>query len=126
MGSVNSEIERIEQAKAAINDAIIASGGPGPETTEDKIDTYAARIKAIPEAVFSAFDVGPFGNTETYIQWIEQKDGKINAVAGGFVNASSPGLLHPPTSPIAARISPNDYILAAKRQDDDKLRVDWY
>jgi hypothetical protein len=51
MGSVNEEITRIQNAKTAINTAIIQSGGPYGEEG-DLIDTYADRIRAIPEAVF--------------------------------------------------------------------------
>ena len=126
MGSINDQITRINDAKDAINAAIIASGGPGPETTEDKIDTYAARISQIPEAVFSKFTTDKIGYDETYVKWIKQENGTITADTGGFVNANSPGLLHPPTAPNLEKVTPDDFILAAKIQDDNTLQVDWY
>lgn len=126
MGSINDEIIRLTDAKDAINEAIIASGGPGPETTEDKIDTYAARIRAIPEAVFSKFTVDQIGNNNTYIKWIKQENGTISASYGGSVTADSPGLLPPPTTPIGEKITPDDYIFAAKIQENNELNVAWY
>lgn len=126
MGSINDQITRINDAKDAINAAIVASGGPGPETTEDKIDTYAARIRAIPEAVFSKFTGDKIGDDNTYIKWIQQQNGTISAEAGGVVSTSSPGLLPPPTTPIETSITPDDYIFAAKIQDNDTLDFNWH
>jgi hypothetical protein len=125
MGSITDEIIRINNAKTDINAAIIASGGPGPETTEDTIDTYAARISAIPDAVFSKFTVDQIGSDNTYIKWIKQNNGTITADTGGFASASSPGLL-PKITQTEEKITLSDYIPAARIQEDNTLKVGWY
>lgn len=91
MGNIIEEIERIEDAKSAINGAIIQSGGPAGEE-DDLIDTYAERIRAIPQAVLSNLDVGITGGDDYYIKSIKQEDGKIEATTGGIVSASKSGL----------------------------------
>jgi hypothetical protein len=127
MGSIIDEITRIEDAKDAINTAIIASGGPEPLTPEDTIETYAKRISEIPEAVFSKFTTDQIGNNNTYIKWVKQENGTITADTGGLVNAGSPGLLPPPPiTPKEERIAQTDFIFAAKIQEDNTLQVDWY
>lgn len=126
MGSINEQITRIEDAKTDINAAIIASGGPEPLTPEATIETYAARISKIPEAVFSKFTTDKIGNDNTYIKWVKQENGTITADTGGLVKAGSPGLLPPPTTPKEERINTTDFIFAAKIQEDNTLQVDWY
>lgn len=80
MGSVNEEITRIADAKEKIEEAIEDCGVDVPDG--DKINEYAKYIKAIPEAVFSQFNVGQIGDNNTYIKYISQSAGKISAEAG--------------------------------------------
>lgn len=91
MGNIIEEIERIEDAKSAINGAIIQSGGPAGEE-DDLIDTYAERVRAIPSAVLSNLNVDKTGGAGSYIESIEQKDGKIVTTTGGTVSTSKSGL----------------------------------
>ena len=88
MGSVNEEITRINNAKTAINTAIIQSGGPYGEEG-DLIDTYADRIRAIPEAVFKQFTTDQFGNDSTYVKWVKQDNGLIDAAYGGVMGGAT-------------------------------------
>ena len=91
MGNIIEEIERIEDAKDAINLAIVSSGGPAGEE-DDLIDTYADRVRAIPSAVLSNLNVSEIGGATQYIKTIEQKDGLIIATTGGEVSNLSSGL----------------------------------
>lgn len=88
MGSVNEEITRINNAKTAIDTAIIQSGGPQGEEG-DLIDTYADRIRAIPEAVFKQFTTDQIGNDSTYIKWVKQDNGLIDADYGGIMGGAT-------------------------------------
>lgn len=91
MGSVNEEITRIAGAKAAIEGAIEYCGVDVPDA--DKIETYAARIKEIPAAVFSQFNSEEVGGTGYYIQSISQTNGVISAQTGGLATSESSGLM---------------------------------
>lgn len=91
MGSVNEEITRIAGAKVAIEGAIEECGVDVP--AEDKIDTYAEHIKAIPAAVFSQFNSAEVGGTDSYIQSISQTNGVVEASTGGLVSSESSGLM---------------------------------
>ena len=91
MGNITEEIERIEDAKSAIDIAIIQSGGPAGEE-DDLIDTYAERVRAIPSAVLSNLNVDKTGGAGSYIESIEQEDGKIVTTTGGTVSTSKSGL----------------------------------
>lgn len=91
MGSVNEEIERIAGAKAAIEGAIEYCGVDVPDN--DKIETYAARIKEIPAAVFSQFNSDEAGGTDKYIKSIKQENGVITATEGELASSSSSGLM---------------------------------
>lgn len=91
MGSVNEEITRIAGAKVAIEGAIEECGVDVP--ADDKIDTYAEHIKAIPAAVFSQFNSAEVGGTDSYIQSISQTNGVVEASTGGLVSSESSGLM---------------------------------
>ena len=91
MGNITEEIERIEDAKSAIDIAIVQSGGPAGEE-DDLIDTYADRVKAIPSAVLSNLNVNESGGADSYIKSIKQENGLIATTTGGIVSTSSSGL----------------------------------
>lgn len=91
MGSVNEEITRIANAKEAIEEAIEFCGIDVPD--EDKIDTYSDYIRAIPEAVFSQFNLATVGGDDLYVKSISQTNGVINAQTGGLANSESSGLM---------------------------------
>lgn len=84
MGSVNEEITRIADAKAAIEEAIEYCGVDVPDG--NKIDTYSDYIRAIPEAIFSQFNLTPVGGDNKYIQSISQNNGVISASAGNITD----------------------------------------
>ena len=84
MGSVNEEITRIADAKAAIEEAIEYCGVDVPDG--NKIDTYSDYIRAIPEAIFSQFNLTPVGGDNKYIQSISQSNGVISASAGNITD----------------------------------------
>jgi hypothetical protein len=87
MGSVNEEITRIADAKAAIEEAIEYCGVDVPDG--NKINTYADYIRAIPEAVFSQFNVDEVGGDNKYIKSISQINGVINASVGDIISTVS-------------------------------------
>ena len=91
MGSVNEEITRIADAKTDIKNAIEDCGVDVDDTY--KIDTYDDYIRAIPAAVFSQFNVSQIGDNDTYIKYISQVNGKIEATTGGLASSSSSGLM---------------------------------
>ena len=91
MGSVNDEINRIAGAKTDIKNAIEDCGVDVNDAY--KIDTYDDYIRAIPAAVFSQFNVSQIGDSNTYIKYISQVSGKIEATTGGLASSSSSGLM---------------------------------
>lgn len=81
MGSVNDEINRIAGAKEAIEKAIESCGVNVPDG--NRIETYAALIEDIPEAVFSQFTLEqPVGGEGKYIKYVTQENGLVSATAG--------------------------------------------
>ena len=89
MGSVNEEITRIADAKAAIEEAIEDCGVDVPDG--NRIDTYSDYIRAIPEAVFSQFNLDTVGGDNKYIKSISQTNGKISASAGDTTSTVTTG-----------------------------------
>lgn len=90
--SIDNELIRIETAKSDINLAIISSGGPSGND-DDLIDTYANRIRSIPQAVLSSLNVDLIGGSDKFIQSIKQTNGLIEATVGGVVDTSYSGLV---------------------------------
>lgn len=84
MGSVNKEITRIAGAKIDIKNAIEDCGVD--VDNEDRINTYDEYIRAIPEAVFAKFTKDQIGDDTTYIKYISQTDGVINATIGNITD----------------------------------------
>lgn len=112
MGNIIEEIERIEDAKSAINGAIIQSGGPAGEE-DDLIDTYAERVRAIPSAVLSNLNVSISGGTGSYIESIKQENGKIVTTTGGTVSTSKSGLAPKIVTTNAATIATSELVLTS-------------
>ena len=80
MGSINDEIERLQDAKILIESAIEECGVNVPEidpnTNENiKINKYADYIRFIPSAVLSSLNVSLIGGTDQFIQSIKQTNG---------------------------------------------------
>lgn len=111
MGTIKGEIERIEQAKSAIDTAIIASGGPAG-SNDDLIDTYADRVKAIPSAVLSNLNMTQIGGDDSYIKTLKQENGVITATLGGLVTTAKSGLAPAATNKSAGNIDSKTLILA--------------
>lgn len=90
MSSVYDEITRLKTAKEDIETAIETCGVNVPDTS--LISTYASYIRQIPAAIFSDLNVDISGGAGSYIESIEQEDGKIVTTTGGTVSTSKSGL----------------------------------
>lgn len=109
--SVQTEIERLQQAKTDIKVAINNCGvGVGDD---ELIDAYAAYINAIPSAVLSDLNVDSIGGANSYIKTISQTNGVISATAGGLVSTSAEGLAPaiPTTAPSQINSLDKDWVL---------------
>lgn len=129
--SINNELTRIETAKSDINLAIISSGGPSGND-DDLIDTYANRIRSIPQAVLSSLNVNLKGGINQFIQSIEQTNGLIEATVGGIVNTSSSGLVPAAViandDPILSIIAnpTTDWVLTKTIDENNEDKIGWY
>lgn len=122
MGSVNDEINRIAEAKASIEKAIEYCGVDVPDG--NKINTYSDYIRAIPEAVFSQFNVPTIGGDNRYIKSISQRNGVIGASVGDIINTVKKDSTAPITSGgVYDYVSPLEGALAAKADKDLTLTL---
>lgn len=128
---INKELTRIETAKSEINLAIISSGGRSGND-DDLIDTYADRIRSIPQAVLSSLNVDSKGGPNQFIQSIGQTNGLIEATVGGIVNTSSSGLVPAAViannDPILSIITnpTTDWVLTKTIDENNEDTIGWY